>query len=310
MTLEHSLQELAQSDGSPKHILLVQLSGLNDQEFEQFRSWWPSISSEHRQKLMGLLVSVAEDNVDLDFNPIFRHCLSDDNPDVRDRAVSGLWECDDRSLVTPLMTLLREDPYEHVRASAATALGKFATLAEAGKLLSRHGERIKEFLLSVLKNEQESIDVRRRVLEAVACFNTPEIRSFIDWAYDSSDSKLHISALYAMGRTCDPDWLPVLTAATEDKDPGIRYEAASACAEMGEEKAVHYLIPLIRDDDPQVQTAAVRALGAIGGPLAERALKQCLVSDDEVLQNAAEEAVQQLEAEHDPINFKLPRYGP
>lgn len=309
MTLERYLQNLAQSRESPKHAHLVQLSGLNDQEMEQLGRWWPSMPTERRRKLMELLVTVAEDNLELDFNPIFRHCLNDDDPEVRERAVSGLWECDDRSLVAPLMTLLKSDPCERVRASAATALGKFASLAVAGKLLSRHGERIEELLLSVLENEQESSEVRRRVLEAVACFNTPRIHSLIKWAYNSSDFKLHISALYAMGRTCDPTWLPILTAATESNDPAMRYEAASACAELGEEKATPYLIPLIRDDDPNVQTAAIRALGAIGGPLAERALRQCVRSTDEVLQQAAQEALQQMETEHDSTSFKFQEYG-
>lgn len=309
MTLERYLQKLSQSSDSPKHALLVQLSGLNDQEMEQFRRWWPSMPTERRRKLMDLLVTVGEDNVELDFNPIFCHCLNDDDPEVRERAIAGLWECDDRSIVAPLMTLLKSDPYERVRASAATALGKFTSLAVTGKLLFRHGERIKELLLSVLENEQESIEVRRRVLEAVACFNTPRIHSLIKWAYNSSNLKLYTSALYAMGRTCDPTWLPILTAATESKDPATRYEAASACAELGEEKAIPYLIPLIRDDDPHVQLAAIRALGAIGGPLAERALRQCVRSDDEVLQGAAQEALQQMETEHDPLNIKFQEYG-
>ena len=89
----------------------------------------------------------------------------------------------------------------------------------------------------------------------------------------------------------------------------MRYEAASACAELGEEKAVPYLVPLIRDDEHQVQLAAIRALGAIGGPLAERAIRQCLRSDDEALQEAAEEALHHLEIEHDPMSFKSQGYG-
>ena len=309
MTLDRYLPELAQGKGQPKHVLLVQLSSLNNEELELFRRWWPSIPAERRRKLMKWLVTVAEDNVELDFSPIFRHCLTGEDPEVRERAVSGLWECDDRNLVGPLMTLLKEDPHEKVRASAAMALGKFGSLAETGKLLSRDGERIKELLLSVLENEQESIEVRRRVLEAAACFNTPRIRESIKWAYNRPEPKLRISALYAMGRTCDPAWLPILTAATESKDPAMRYEAASACAELGEEEAVPYLVPLVRDDDPQVQQAAVRALGAIGGPLAERALRRCLRSDDEAVQEAAQEILHQLDVGHDPMSFKYLRYG-
>jgi len=308
MTLDRYLQELTEGEGHPKHALLVQLSGLDNEELNLFRRWWPSIPVERRRKLMSWLVSVAEDNVELDFSPIFRHCLTGEDPEVRERAVSGLWECDDRNLVGPLMGLLKEDPNEKVRASAASALGKFGSLAETGKLLPRDGERIKELLLSVLEKEEEAIDVRRRVLEAAAHFNTPRIREFIKWAYNSSDSRLCISAVYAMGKTCDPSWLPILAVATESQDPAMRYEAACACAELGEEEAVPYLVALIRDDDPQVQQATVRALSAIGGPLADRAIRRCLRSEDEAVQEAAQEALHQMEVEHDPTSFKSPRY--
>jgi len=310
MTLEHYLQKLAEDEERPRHALLMQLSGLNNEEMEQFRRWWPSIPTQQRRKLMEWLVSVAEDNVELDFSPIFRHCLTGEDPVVRERAVAGLWECDDRNLIGPLMTLLKDDSSEQVRASAATALGKFGALAEHGKLLSRDGERIKELLLAILENEQERIEVHRRVLEAAACFNTPRIHSLIKWAYDSPEPKLRISALYAMGRTCDPTWLPILAAATESRDTAMRYEAVCACAELGEEDAVPYLVPLIHDDDPQIQQAAIRALGSIGGPLAERTLRRCLRSDDEAVHEAAQEAFHQLEVGHDPTRFNVQRFRP
>ena len=305
MTLDHYLQEITQGDGLPRHALLLQLSGLNEEEMEQFHRWWPSLRAERRCKLMERLVSVAEDNMELDFNAIFRHCLADTDPKVRERAVSGLWECDDRNLVGPLISLLKEDPSEEVRASAAIALGKFGSLAEVGKLLPRDGERIKEVLLSVLEDEWEGIEVRRRTLEAAACFNTPRIPELIRWAYNSLEPLLSISALYAMGRTGDPIWLPTLITEMESKDAAMRYEAASACAEMMDEETVPYLIPLVQDDDLQVQLSAIRSLGVIGGSLAKRALRQCLKYDDEVLQDAAQEALQELEVDEAPLGFNF-----
>ena len=303
MTLDRYLQEMTQGDGLPRHALLMQLSGLSEEEMEQFRRWWPSLHAERRCTLMERLVSVAEDKVELDFNAIFRHCLTDNDPQVRERAVSGLWECDDRNLVGPLISLLQEDPSEQVRASAAIALGKFGFLAEVGKLLPRDGERIKEVLLSVLEDEWDSIEVHRRTLEAAACFNTTRIHELIRWAYNSPEPLLSISALYAMGRTGDPTWLPTLIKEMESKDAAMRYEAASACAEMMEEETVPYLIPLIQDDDLQVQLSAIRSLGTIGGSLAKRALRQSLKYDDEVLQEAAQEALQQLEVEETLLDF-------
>lgn len=304
MTLEHYLQELTKEEARSKHSLLVHLSSLNDDEMDQFRLWWPSLPREQRRKLIERLVAVAEDNVEMDFNAIFRHCLTDDYPKVREIAVSGLWECDDHNLVDPLITLSTDDPSEEVRISAVVALSKFGVLAESGKLLHRNGERIKEALLSLLEDEQGSVEIRRRALEAVASFNTPRVRELIRWAYSNPDLKLRISALYAMGRTIDPTWLPTLIKEMGNRDQAMRYEAASACGEMGEEEAVPYLMGLIQDEDHQVQIAAIKALGAIGGTLAKRALRRCVKSDEEALQDAAQEALQQLEVDEDPLRFK------
>ncbi|MBM2832736.1 MAG: hypothetical protein HW414_1788, partial [Dehalococcoidia bacterium] len=303
MTLEHHLQQLTKEDVHSKHSLLVHLSSLNDEEMEQFRAWWPSLPSEQRHKLIERLATVAEDNVEMDFSAIFRHCLTDDYSKVREIAVSGLWECDDHKLVDPLMTLAKNDPSQEVRISAVLALGKFGALAESRKLLPRNGERIKETLLFLLEDEQGTVEIRRRALEAVASFNTPRVRELIRWAYDSPDIKLRTSALYAMGRTGDPTWLPTLINEMGNKEQAMRYEAACACGEMGDEEAVPYLITLIQDEDLQVQLAAIRAMGVIGSPLAKRALLRCVKSGDEPLQDAAREALQQLEVEENPLRF-------
>ena len=304
MTLEHLLQELAQGEEFPKHSLLVYLSNASSMELEHFRNEWPSIPADRRRKLMDRLVDLAGDNLELDFNAIFRCCLTDENPEVRELAVSGLWECDDRNLVAPLMALLKDDPWEHVRAAAAVALGKFCSLAETGKLLPRDGDHIKDLLFSILENQQETVEVRRRALEAAACFNTQRIRELIQWAYSGTELKLRISSLYAMGKTGDQTWMDILIAETESNNPAMQYEAAGAFAEIGEEEAIPYLIPLLHADDLQVQMAAIKALGTIGGSLAERTLRLLLKEDDESLQEAVQAAMELVEMGVDPVNFE------
>ncbi len=305
MSLEQYLQELAHSEGPIVYADLMELSGLVDEELEEFRKWWPDIPDDTRRGLVEQLVMVAEDNAEMDFNSILRYCLEDADYLVRERAVIGLWECDDRNLVAPLMDLLKTDPSEQVRAAAATVLGKFGALAQGGKLLSRYGERIKELLLEVLEGDEASTDVRRRSLEAAAAFNTPRISELISEAYDSAGLNVRTSALYAMGKTCDPDWLSTLLEATDDVDPAIRYEAAVACGELGEEDAVPHLIVLVQDEDLQVQLSSIQALGAIGGYLAKRALQKCVRSEDELIQEAAQAALEELEVEEDPLGFKV-----
>lgn len=254
---------------------------------------------------MEWLVTVAEDNVDLNFDPIFRFALSDPDSHVRKRAISGLWECDDRNIVAPLIDILKTDRAEDVSAAAAIALGKFGLLAQTGGILIRDGDRIMDALLSVITGSGRDMEVRRRSLEAAAYFNTSRVRDLIRWAYGSADRRLKQSALFAMGKTADPVWIPTLISESQSSDPAVRYETAVAFAEIAEEDLVPYVIQMLDDEDLQVQLTAIQTLGSIGGNLAERALKRCMKHDEESIQDAAEEALAQIEAEADPLGFRF-----
>ena len=165
------------------------------------------------------------------------------------------------------ITLLNRDPSEDVRAAAATALGKFALLSQTGKLLQKDGARIKQHLMRALLDGDESLSVRRRAMEAVAPFNTDDIQRVIQDAYKSSVKGMRYSAVYAMGKSCDPRWLPTILAELQNSDAAMRYEASNACGELGEEPAVPHLIALFEDDDHQTQISAITAVGNIGGSL-------------------------------------------
>lgn len=305
MAFEQYLQELAEEETAVNYARLMELSALNESELQALRQWWPPIPVERRRKVLERLVTMAEEDMEPDFNAVFRHCLQDEDAEVREKAVSGLWESEDRTLIGVLLALITQDPAERVRASAAISLSKFSKLSALGKLLPRDGHQILERLMAVVEDAGETLEVRRRALEAAAVFNTKEVRELIQWAYNNKESKLRISAVYAMSMTCDPVWLPTILSELSSSDPAMRYEAANASAELGEDEAIPYVIPLLQDDDLQVQLSAIRTLGALGGRLAKRALRGCLDSpDDVVIQEAAKEAMDQLEAEEDPLLVK------
>ncbi len=305
MTLELYFQQISTESTPLKYGDLAQLSGLTDSEVSSMDRLWTSVPVERRRKLIERLVTMAENNIDLDFTSVFKHSLNDVDPTVRALGVNGLWESNDRKLVRPLIALLQEDSHKDVRASAAVALGKFGEMAQDGKLLSRDGERIKEMLLSLLEEPDEDPEVWRRVLEAAAVFNTPRVRDLIGNAYASEESKLRISAIFAMGKTADATWLPTLIKAADDDDPAIRYESALALGELAEEEAVPHLVRLIKDHDTQVQLASIKSMGVIGGQLATRTLQKCLRSNDDSIQEAAEVALRDIGVEDDPMEFSF-----
>ena len=305
MTLEQYLSTLADETQPLRHAEMLRLSSLTQEEMNLLKRQWRNVEAGRRQGVLTRLVEIAEDNLDADFNGLFVFCLADEDAFVRAKAIEGLWECDDRTLVTPFTGMLRDDPSEKVRAAAALALGNFAVLAQNGKMLEKDGERILETLIRTINATGEVQDVRRRAIEAVAPFGTSQVQQMIQAAYDSGQLEVRYSAVYAMGKSCDPYWLPVILKELKSSDPAMRYEASNACGEMGEEHVVPHLISLFKDEDDQTQASAIAAVGAIGGSLARRALMSCLKSSDDHVVEAAQEALTALQATDGDEEFGL-----
>ncbi len=270
-----------------------------------FEQAWAVIEPERQRQIMYRLVELAEDNAQLDFDSIFRSRLNDQDAEVRSKAIESLWESEDTSLINPLINLLGQDSSEKVQAAAATALGKFVMLVELKKLRSCYKFKIEHVLLNVTNDRSRPVKVRCRALEAVAPLSLPQVKRAITEAYRSHDTKLKISAIYAMGKNCDPSWLAILLRELASANTEMRYEACGACGELGEEEAAPYLIELVNDSDTEVQLAAIQALGKIGGTEAEECLKQCLNNSSELIQQTAQQALNDLGLEEDSFPLKF-----
>jgi len=304
LPIEETVAELANGDKPLLHSRLVDLSNLNSEELGLFEQARAAIEPRRRRQIMYRLVELAENNFELNFDGIFTSCLKDDDVEVRCRAIEGLWESEDASLINPLINLLGQDSSEKVQATAATALGRFTLLAELRKLRTCYTAKLQEALLAVFGDKSRSVEIRRRALEAVAPLNIPQVQNAIMEAYRTHNSKLRVSSIYAMGKHCNHFWLPMLLKELANANTEIRYEAAGACGELGEEEAVPYLIELIKDPDADVQMAAIQALGKIGGTDAKECLQQCLSNPSQAIRQAAEQALHEMEAGEAPFLFQ------
>ena len=303
MSLETFLESLADPSIPLSNSNFIEVSDLAQAELGQFARAWFRLSLERRREIVGTLVELAEDSPDLDFCTVFKMCLKDQDDRVLEKAIDGLWEYEDRSVIPGLIQILDSDKSPEVRAAAAKALGKFAVLAQEGTLLPKDANSVRDNLMATLQNSVEDLDVRRRSLEAVAPFNTPDINDYVCWAYKSDDLRLKSSSIFAMGRTGEISWLPVLIKEMQSREPALRYETANACGELGDEEVVPHLIRLLQDDDYQVQVAGLNALGKIGGSLAKRALLRCVKEGDATLEEAARTALENVEFLEDPMTF-------
>lgn len=294
------MAELRDPNKPLKTSRLVNLSLLAPAEVMLVKRNWGAVGLERRRQVVTRLLDLAEDNLEMDFDEVFRVCLDDSDEQVRLKAIEGLWECDSRSLIDVFLNILAGDSQESVQAAAATALGKFVMLAELGKLRADDSAKMESALLSVIKGTSQGIEVRRHALEAIGSLSKPYVKELIRWAYESDSFELQLSALHAMGRNCDAVWLPILLKEMENPDPERRFEAATACGEL-EEEAIPHLAQLLHDTDLQVRFCAIEALGQIGGSEARLILRRCLSDPDEQVREAAEEALEELEFGEKPL---------
>ncbi|MQF65400.1 HEAT repeat domain-containing protein [SAR202 cluster bacterium AC-409-J13_OGT_754m] len=301
MVFDRLLQEINQNKTNFSSSALADISNLSTEEIRSFTDGWDRLTTPSKIKLLSTLVEMGENKAQLDFTEVFLLGLKDPNANVRCLAIEGLWEYEDRTLINPLSKMLIKDSSKNVRSVAASSLGRFAILAEENKLLERDARTVHDSLFDILENPKEDLEVRRKALESVAVFNTTGVGEYIKWAYNSADSDLERSSLFAMGKTGDSYWLTYLLLELENTSPLIRYEAASACGELEDESAIPHLESLIDDDDTEVQLSAIRSIGSIGGDFAEKILKYCLNSDDMVVQDTARQYLGMMDIDDDEI---------
>jgi HEAT repeat protein len=302
--IERVIADLADSEKPLTSLGLAELSDLKPEELRLFDRVWEEIEPKRRRQIIYQLVELAEDNIELNFDGIFKHRLKDPSDEVRAKAIEGLWENEEASFIEPLINLMERDSSVKVREAAATALGRFTILAEYHKLVPEHISRLSRALLVAINDSDNPVEVRRRALEAIAPLSLLQVRQAIIEAYHSDSLKLKVSAIYAMGRSCDPAWLEILLGELASDSTELRYEAAIACGELGEEEAVSRLVELTADDDDaDVQLAAVQALGKIGGSEAKECLELCLSHRSEAVRQVAEQALYEMEVITEPASI-------
>lgn len=297
------MAKLADPARRPAPSRLYRLSDLSLQEARDFEEHWPKLGVACRRQLIRQLMVEVEAKVELNFDRVFKACLKDPDESVRAKAIEGLWECHDPSLIVTLLTLLHEDPAQSVRVASAKALGVFVLLAELGKLRPHYEAQLREALLREIENNRQPLDVRQQVVESIAYFSHAEVSEIIKKAYRSTEPQMQIGAIRAMGRNLDSKWLGVLLLELSNSEVEWRLAATIACGELGDEKAVPHLIKRLEDEDSQVQLTAIQALGQLGNKDVIKALNNMLNHPRPTLRKAAREALQEALLSDAPISI-------
>jgi HEAT repeat protein len=272
------------------------LSNLDPTDLREFRTIWPTIAGERRVAIVQALDELAEDSVEFDFRTVFQECLDDSEAAVRALAVDGLWE-DERISTMERFIALLDDPAGEVRSAAALGLGRFAYRAELGELPVSEGSKVLNGLLRVAIDPDQPLEVRRRAVEGLGYFaGSAEAQAEVGRAYAHPEQLMRESAIAAMGRSMRPTWFPYIERELKSASPAMRYEAARAVGELGEDgrQLLSALMPIVEDEDSEIALAAIWALGQVGGSNAKRVLQRLVRSNNPARKQAAEDALEEL----------------
>ncbi len=264
--------------------LLYQFSDLSDTEQKKLAGCWSNVPLQRRQTFLQDLVSLSENDPILMYEAVARIALDDEDTDVCVSAIDLLFDSEDRHLV-PVYLRLLADPArsEAVRAAVANALGPYVYMGEVEKLKPEVLRNIEETLLRAY-NEDESVLVKRRALEALGYSSREEIPVLLRKAAAMSDDLWLESAMFAMGRSADEQWEGSVLENLEHENPAVRIQAVHAAGELALKKARRQLlraIDTVEEDD--LRHEIIWALAQIGGEGVERKLDALLAAavDDE-----------------------------
>ncbi len=277
--------------------VLYRLSDLGPDEAQAVAEVWPKLSPARRRGLVEDMHDLLEMSHQFSFLEMGRIALQDPDPYIRHKAIEILWFEDDPHLIPLLLTRLREDPDEQVRATAAAALGDYVFQGEVDELPEWQHRPVVEALLEALADDDEGATVRYRALEAVSyASSVPEVREWIERVYrqslaDNDEDGLR-AALFAMGRSADPHWTQYVVLHLHDVRPSVRAEAALAAGRLEMTRVIPDLLHLLEDPNKYVRMAAATALSDLGGANEQvaRALRKALrrAEDEEEAQVMAE----------------------
>jgi HEAT repeat protein len=199
--------------------------------------------------LIRRLVEASETNFDLDFGAVTHLALTDLDDEIREIAIEATWIDESPDMLRRLLVLASSDISQGVRAAAVSALGLFILQGELGKFdpaLARQAENV---AIKLYEDHDESVDVRRRALEAIANCGRSGVDDMIEQAYRDDNAQMRASAVFAMGRSCDVKWAPMVLRELTSDSPEMRYEAARTAGELEIRDAVPHLAEMLEDED-------------------------------------------------------------
>ncbi len=268
------------------------LSDLTGEALAEIKPLWNELSAVAKHRVLRALNEASEAMFELSHREIALVGLEDESGLVRASAVELLWIDESADTMRKLMRMAAADPDAAARACALEQLGRFILLGEYGDIAAELAAEAQELSHRLHTDRAQPLEVRRRALEALANSSHPAVSALIRAAYADGNHELGLSAIFAMGRTCNRQWQDLLLAELDSHDSERVYEAIRACGEIPILEARERIAGFTQSDDQELQLIAIWSLGEIGGARAIEVLSGLAEgAADEAMSAAIDEAL-------------------
>jgi HEAT repeat protein len=298
---------LDNSQPFPAQYLHV-FSDITEADFKEVKKIWSQITPKRKINLLQDLEHMMEADTLLSCDDFARFALDDEDANVRSRAISLLWECEDPKLAGRFAEMLSNDPSDIVRAAAASALGKFVLMGELEEISRKVFSETIDLLLKVYTSEL-SERVRQEILRSLSYSGQRDITIMIQEAFLSDKKDWKIAALESMGRSADNRWKDHVISTLDHSDEDYQYEAIRAAGELELKPARLSLLEMLMEDEianSDLRFQVIWALSKIGGESVYETLQELLDNaedDDEI--DVLELALENLEFTDDNTSLDI-----
>lgn len=231
--------------------------------------------------------------------PVGQVLLDDGNAKVREHAAFALGEIEDvRGVRVLIATVLSKGEQLEVRARAAEALGKIASIPENVALLGEEtNERIVNVLNNILPKPASDLKIGHEhlvalTLTALMRIHSPNSIEPIAEQLASPNADIRFTAANSLARILRANpgkatktVVDLALTALKDQNALVRATTANALGATKSAEAVEPLIALLNDNDIQVQANVIRALGSIND---KKSVKPLIKLGQELLKNYRE----------------------
>ena len=256
-------------------------SDISTNDLKEIEDVWEMITINRKINLLADLETLLESDTLLAFDDIAKFALTDNDPNVRSRAVSLLWESDDPRVAEKYLTILENDPSEAVKSAVASALGRFVLLAELDELSPQLSDQIIRLLLRTFESNPPK-EIQQEILKSLAYTNLPEVAKMISRAFESPDATWQLAALISMGRSADDRWEDSILSMLTNKSLPHQIEAVKAVGELEIGDAKQKLMDMLKspDCDEELRFQIIWSLSKIGGDDVKELLLNLLEDSD------------------------------